>query len=139
MLIEAKKARKRLTFLWFSGFGILLMIFVIQHLNGKFEDRSSEAWKWFFSYTLTFISLVSGTFFMDMRKSKSEKVDKTYFNLSFFASFFYLIILFLIFLMYPFSGTSILDFYANCDIFLLPLQGIVSGIIGIFFIKGYGN
>ncbi|MDB5116441.1 MAG: hypothetical protein JWQ79_1933 [Mucilaginibacter sp.] len=136
MVINAKEARKKLTYLWFIICGLLLLIFIIQHLNGKFENYTAEAWMWISPNIFPFIGLVSGGYIIDKNEKAEKYVDRFYYKLSFFSSLFYFTIILLVIVTYPLSEKPILEHYKDSNLFLIPIQSIITGIIGIFFIKG---
>jgi len=136
MVINSKEARKKLTFTWFIGCAILLLFFITQQLLGKFEDKASDAWAWISPNIFPFISLVSGGYLLDRNNRQEKLVDRFYYRLTMICSLFYFVILILIVTIYPLSDKSIIDYYKSSTIFLVPIQSVVTGVIGIFFIKG---
>jgi hypothetical protein len=139
MEIESKEARKKLTVVWFVFSGILLFIFVLQQLNGKFEDNIQEAWAWVSPTIFPFLSLVSCGYLLGKKEIGRMVVDKFYYRLCMGCSLFYFALLFTIIVFYPFSGRPVLEYYKSTNVFLVLVQSIISGVIGIFFIKGNGT
>jgi cytochrome bd-type quinol oxidase subunit 2 len=136
MEIEARIARKNITFLWFILGGFIVAVFIFQQLNGKFEEKSQEAWLWISANLLPFFALVLGGYLLDVKKRTTQRVDKSYYKMSFGFSLFYLLTMVLVVFSYPFSDKSILEYYRDSNIYLIPLQSIVTACIGVFFIKG---
>lgn len=137
MLIEGNSARKKISILWSVFGGVLLTLFILQFLNGKFEDKTNDAWVWLSANLLPFLTLVCSGYIIERKRRRSSQIDRIYYRLCFACSTFYLIVLLYIILSSPFSEASIIDYYKESNIFLIPLQSIVSGMIGIFFVKGH--
>jgi multisubunit Na+/H+ antiporter MnhB subunit len=139
MLIEGKIARRKLAYLWLIFGGLLFAIFMGQVLLGKFEDKVLDAWLWVSSNLLPTLSLVSAGYILDQKKIIKGQIERSYYRFSLIISFFYLSSLLFIVLSSPFSAQSILKYYNDSNVFLIPLQGIVSAVIGVFFIKDNGG
>ena len=132
-------AKKRLAILWFIFTAGLFIIILMQSLLGKFEDKSNEAWSWFFPNVLPTLSLMISVFILDLKSRKSRKtIDKFYFRIPFWLSILYLTTILITILVQPFSNKSIIDLMQESSLYLGPFQGLVTGSIGFLFVKGEG-
>jgi uncharacterized membrane protein SirB2 len=136
MEIDSKEARKNITLWCFILSATLLLIFIIQTVNGKFEDKSSDAWYWIAPNIFPFLGLVSGGYLLNKTEITNTTVDISYYRLSLYSAIFYYVILLITILSYPWSDNSILEHYRKANIYLAPIQSVVSGLLGLFFVKG---
>lgn len=135
MTIEV--AKKRLALLWFLSGSVLFFLMLIMTFNGKFEDFPDKAWGWFFPNILPTLSLMVSVFMFDQskRQSNTENIEKFYFQIAFFISLFYMIILSMTILTAPLTGNAMLSQMEQSSLYLGPIQGLVAGAIGLFFVK----
>jgi TRAP-type C4-dicarboxylate transport system permease small subunit len=139
MEIESKEARKRLAITWLTFTGAILCLLVGQQLNGKFEDKSKDAWLWFTSNITPFLTLVLSGFILDINSKQSIKVDKIYYRLSNYISIFYLMFIMAIMLFSPFSNLGEVQLMKETNLFLTIIQSILSILIGVFYLQGNGS
>lgn len=132
-------ARKRITYLWFIGSGVIVTLIVIQQLNGKFEDKTSEGWLWISANLMPTIGLISSGLVSRVKTLKPSNINKLYFNICFYPSLFYLLLMVGIIFLYPFTDYPVIEYYHQSNIFLIPLQAVIGCLIGIFFNKGNEN
>lgn len=137
MKVSMKKCKKKLAVLWFSGASILLAIFILQTNFGHYGDKAKEAWSWLLPSILPTLSLIIIVLVMDTlgKGVKTENVDRFMFRLSFYLSFAYLSIIFLIILTQPFASMTPLELMNQSNIYLGPFQGLVSASLGAFYVK----
>ncbi|AXG74620.1 hypothetical protein DVK85_10385 [Flavobacterium arcticum] len=137
MKIQFETAKKRIAIVWFIFAATIFALLFIQTINGKFENKVSEAWGWFCQNILPTLSLIISVFIFDntANKENNQTVDKFHFNIAFFISIFYLLVVISVILTQPFSKTSTIAWLQQSNIYLAPLQGIATGAIGIFFIR----
>lgn len=137
MKIDYLLAKKNLATLWFVLVGLVFLLMFFQTLNGKFEQDVNEAWGWLFPTVLPTLSLILTVFVFDMRNTQKQvvKVDRFYFRLVFSLSLFYMIIILLILLSQPITGQPIIILMKVSNIYLGPIQAIITGAMGLFFVK----
>lgn len=137
MKIQFDTAKKRIAILWFIVAATIFALMFLQTINGKFENKVSEAWGWFCQNLLPTLSLIISVFIFDnaANNGNSRMIDKFHFNIAFFISLFYLLVVTSVVLAQPFAKTSTIVWLQQSNIYLAPLQGIATGAIGIFFIK----
>lgn len=130
-------AKKRLVTLWFLSGAILFLIMLIMTFKGKFEDFPDKAWGWLFPNILPTLSLMISVFLFDQsnKQSNTKAIEKFYFQFAFFMSLFYILILFLTILTAPLTGNALLSQMEQSSLYLGPIQGLVAGAIGLFFLK----
>lgn len=135
--MEFIKAKKKIASFWFVFCGIIFVLMIVQSLNGKFEDKVSEAWGWIFPSILPTLSLILGVFLIDIKNSfiKKKTIDIFYYRLTLGLSFFYLFTVLSILLSQPLIGKPIISLMKESNIFLGPIQGLVNVSMGLFFIK----
>ena len=131
------KCKKRLGVLWFVGFVILFFFLLIQSILGHYEDKTDEAWGWFFPSIMPTLSLIVAVIVMDAKgKSvKTSTIDSYIFYISFFLSIAYIISMFLTILIQPFVSPDPLELMKQSNIWMGPFQGLVSASLGVFFVK----
>jgi hypothetical protein len=137
-MIEIYKCKRMLAVLWAVGILGLYLIILIQTLFGKHEDHINDVWGWLLQCTIPLFSLIIGAFSFSTFNPESDtaRIDKFSFRLSYFLSVFYLIVILAIIISQPLSGKPLWELGSNSNIYIAPLQGIVSGAVGLFFSKG---
>jgi len=137
MKIEFTKSKKKIASIWFISAVILFTLFLFQSLLGKFEDKSQQAWGWFLASLMPNLTLMISVFVKDITISEIDKseVDIFYVRLTMGLSLAYLTSILLILLVQPLTAKPIIQIMNESSIFLGPFQGLVSGSIGLFFLK----
>ena len=134
--MELQLAQRRLARIWFIFGGILFLLIFMQTMFGKFEDKSDEAWSWFFPNIIPTLSLMISVFVFQNKKPQANKsIDKFYFQLAFWLSLFYLTTILVTILSQPFVGSSIISLMHESNLYLGPFQGLVTAALGSLFIK----
>ena len=135
-MIQLDTAKKRLATVWFLGGGLLFLVFILQTLFGRYIDEEKEAWGWFLPNVMPTLLLIVGALRLE---GKGEAVDNFTYLIAFYLSIFYLVIVSLTIFLNPisqqYSERSPLQLLQLSNLFIGPLQGMVSGSIGWFFIK----
>lgn len=140
MNLPVTKCQKKLASVWFIAAGILFVILIIQTVTGKYRAHSDEAWQWFLPNLIPTLSLMLGVFVLEAagKATEAKTVNSFYFRLTFSLSGFYLLALALPLFSLPFFAVSpekMIEFLELSNLWLGPLQGLVSASIGIFFVK----
>ncbi|MBE99790.1 hypothetical protein [Flavobacterium coralii] len=137
MKIQFESAKKRIAILWFTFAAVVFLILFLQTVKGKYESNITEAWGWYCQNILPSLSLIVSVFIFDSTNGtvRNRSVEKFHFNIAFFLSLFYLLVIIGVILSQPFAKTSPIVWLQQSNIYLGPLQGIATGAIGIFFIK----
>jgi hypothetical protein len=114
------------------------MILFIQTIMGRYSDNVSEVWAWFLPTIMPTLSLIIGVLVLEAVGSaaKFHYVDRLFFRLSFILSFTYLLLIAYTILLKPFSPLPAVELMKHSNLWLGPFQGLVSGSLGVFFLKG---
>lgn len=138
-LVGLSQAKKRLMLLWFPASGFLFLLLMLQTAFGHYGDHARDAWSWLLPTIIPSLSLMIAVFTMDLGSGEAERqVERFALNLCFGISVFYLIAVAVIILLGPIAGhngRTSLDLMAQAQFGLAPMQGIVSGVLGWFFVK----
>jgi hypothetical protein len=137
MRISLDVSQKLLATLWLFGAGIPFLIIFLQTILGRYGDDVSEAWGWLLPNTVPTISLIIGVLVTDAFNGdkKPQTVDKFIFRLALVVSIVYLVALTLTLLAQPFSPFKALELMKLSNLWLAPLQGVVSAALGAFFVQ----
>lgn len=136
--VSINSCKKRLAILWFSFGLVLFVLLILQSAFGKFGPKVEEAWAWFLPTLMPTLSLIVGVLVLEMvsSKPKDKQIDPFLFRLIFSLSAIYLVLVALIPLMQPFTETTTVELMKRSNLWLGPLQGVVTAALGAFFIKG---
>lgn len=140
MQVSMSKCKNRLAGAWFIGSGILFFILFFQTIFGRYGEHASEAWGWFFPNVVPTLSLMLGVFIVDAlgKGVQTKTVGRFLFRLAFGLSSVYLLVVALTILSLPFvtvKPQEMVEFLRQSNLWLGPLQGLVSASIGVFFVK----
>lgn len=129
--------RRQLAVLWFSAALLLLVILVVQSLGGKYGSRTGEAWGWLLPAIMPTLSLMLGVLVLSATTQDATKqsVEPFLFHLAFGVSVAYFVMLALVPLVQPLTSSPPLELMKLSGLWLGPLQGIVTGVLGVFFVR----
>ena len=139
--IEFRLARVRLATIWYTFTTLLLIIFFIQTILGRYGDAVESAWAWLIPTVVPSLSLITGSLVIDFKKisGKAKKADRFLFRLAFCLSIGYLLAVCLTVLSSPFAEQyaqiSVIDLFNLSQLWLGPFQGLVAASLGAFFVK----
>jgi hypothetical protein len=133
--------KNRLAKIWLIGVGVVFVLFLVQSAMGKYESLQ-EAWQWFLPMWLPTLSLMVGVFVADAGRpaGKENLPDAFTFKLAKALSIAYLGALCGTLLLEPVAtrvqaAASPMVFLKLSNLWLVPVQGLASAILGAFFIK----
>ena len=133
-VMSRRRAQNWLAMTWFIGGAILLLILVVLSLVGKYGDKVGHAWGWFLPIVLPTLSLVAGVLVKRIGNPKPDQLIGTFVSrLTSGASIFYLMIVSLTIFFAPIAGPP-LEVMQMSNLWLGPLQGLVCGLVGAFFL-----
>lgn len=137
MKVQMEKCKKKLSLLWFIGAGFLFLTLIAQTIGKFYGTKADEAWSWFLPTIMPTLSLIIGVFVIEAtgKSEKKKSVDNFIYRLAFILSLVYLIIVALTIYISPFTSFTAFELMKTSNYWLGPLQGLVSAVIGIFFIK----
>ena len=130
--------KRQLAIAWFIGGGLIFFVLLIQTLLGHYGDKANEAWAWFLPSIVPTLSLiisgvvVSGPLGKDL---EIRTVDRFAFQLSFVFSICYLIAVSLTIFISPFLTLPPLELMKMSNLWLAPMQGLVSAALAVFFVS----
>lgn len=140
-MLTTDGAKKRLAIIWFVVAGFLFLLFVLQTLFGRYPDEEKEAWGWFLPNIMPALLLIVGTLKADAPKSNpnDDSLNVFTYRIALALSVFYFAAISLTIFLSPLleqsRGMSPLQLLQLSNLFIGPLQGIVVGAIGLFFVK----
>ncbi|UAK24522.1 hypothetical protein [Sphingomonas nostoxanthinifaciens] len=132
--------RLRLMLAWVVGGGLVLTVMILQTSLGHYGDDAEAAWQWLIPNLVPSLTLVLGV----SAFTKPEPVDmpsgmKPLFLVCMAMSIFYLLVLALPILIQPMVGTAPLPLLHQSNLWLGPLQGLASSLLGVFFAREKAN
>ena len=138
MRVPMTESKKRLAIVWFIGGGLIFFVLIMQTLLGHYGDKAKEAWAWFMPTIVPTLSRITSGVIVSGPLGKSletETVDQFAYRLSFVLSIFYLIVVSFTILISPFSTMPPLELMKLSNLWLAPIQGIVSAALAAFFVS----
>lgn len=138
MRISMKECKNKLAIVWFLGSGFIILVVLFQTLFGRYADKSPLVWASIIPSLIPTLSLILGVLAADaLSKKRPSKrmVDKNFFRISLYLSMSYLLILILPFFLMPFLIQTPLEIIKDSQLWLMPLQGLITGTLGAFFYK----
>ncbi|MDZ7826659.1 MAG: hypothetical protein U5R48_12310 [Gammaproteobacteria bacterium] len=130
--------KKRLATLWFSGAGFIFVIFLMQTIGGRHGANPEAAWGWLLPTLMPTLSLMVGVFVLDTlgKGANIKMVEPVHVPDCVWA-----------FSDVPaggagddrsgpFSAMGASALMTQSNLWLGPFQGLVSGALGAFFIRG---
>jgi hypothetical protein len=131
------KCRTNLFILWLICSVVLVTIMWLQIAFGHYGDKGRQAIEWVLPTISPTLALVVGVWAKDALGSKAATVyvKKDIYRVSLIVSVGYFIFILLAILLQPFVALEPLDFLTESNLVLGLLQGVVTAVIGIFFVQ----
>jgi hypothetical protein len=131
------RCKRRLATVWFALGGVIFLLLVIQTVMGYYGQRATDAWGWFLPNVMPTLSLIVGVLVLDQMGAgvKTRTADAFLYRLALGLSCAYLLLILLSILVQPFAPLPPLELMQQSNLWLGPLQGLVAGTLGAFFIK----
>lgn len=138
MTLSMVTAKRRLSVVWFTGAAVLFLLMIGQTVLDHYGPDVEEAWGWLLPAILPTLSLIIGVLVMDAlgKSVKAASVDDFMFWTAFGLSVFYLLMVVLAILLQPVSKLEPLTLLQRSNLWLGPMQGLVSAALAAFFVKG---
>lgn len=134
--MTVQSARKSISWLWFVVGTSTLFLVAAQSIAGRFEPRTSEVWEWLLPNLMPTLMLVVSVFtFSPVRNAGVRKVSTPFVIAAVVMSIGYLLLVLSPFVLPPILGTGPMEVIGTTQLFIGPIQGIVSGILGVFFVR----
>ena len=136
-MIPTIKAQKNLLALWAIGALCLFILIIIRSAGGIYGSKVDEAWAWFLPAIMpTFLLMVTVAIIdFTQQTATAKQSDKFLFRLAFGISLFYLLLVTFTLLNPIATNDSPIIVMKQSSLWLGPMQGLVSAILGAFFIK----
>jgi hypothetical protein len=134
------KSRKTLALVWFAGAGIsFLTLFFITSLGA--QERVASLWDWYLPAVTPNLSLIVGVLFNDIRNksTRCDQVDDFYYLVALSLSAVYLLVLFSLPFLWPFTAASLDDDLKNSRFPLSFLQALATTALGAFYVRQKGR
>jgi len=132
--------RTKLAVVWFSGACLILLLVVLQTLNGRYGDHVQEAWTWLMPNLMpTLGTILAGLGYTALDPHRSHAMVRSSFSLlSLWISAFYLVLVLLTILIAPtrpegVTGKGAVELMHTANLWLGPLQGLVATALGVLF------
>lgn len=135
--IPLERARKRLALIWLSGGAILFLLIAVQTLSGAYGADVEKVWSWYLQAIMPTLTLMVGAFVSNVLNSAEYvgNVDRFLYRFTFAMSLVYIIGIAAPLLFAPITSESIAVLLKSSNLYLLPLQGLVSLSLGAFFVN----
>ncbi len=135
MLVLLADTRKKLLWLWLIFTAIIILLFLIQSITGKFEDIMSTAWLWVFVNLLPSLLLLFVAVLLNKNPSKVLLINT--FRTVYASAWAYLLLLLLTLLALPFATAnySIEAYLKDAYLWLIPFQLILIGVFSLLYFR----
>lgn len=134
MYTPEENARRKIALVWYGGGGLLFVFILIQTFFGRYGTQPEKAWTWLLPTIMPTLSLITGVL---VAKKPSDNPDQSpdpfLFRLAMTLSIFYLAVVFMTLLLAPLSELTIYELMAKSNLWLAPMQGLVTASLGVFF------
>jgi len=137
MKIAFEIAQKKLAILWFAFAAVIFLLMFALTISSKLNGFTKEAWAWFCQVILPTLSIIATAFVVNSNNGQisDRMIDRFSFRLAFYLSLFYLLVILMVILIVPFTGKGMVEFMAESNLYVGPVQAILAAVISIFFIK----
>jgi len=136
--VSVTNCKKNLMKTWFIGAFIIFLLIIGQSIFGRYSERIAEAWGWFLPTVMPTLSLMIGVSLADrfgVSSKREKKIDPFMYKLALCLSFAYLSVVLATILLLPYSPMPPLEHLDVSNLWLAPIQGLVAGALGAFFVK----
>lgn len=121
--------------IWYGGGSLLFLFVLLQTFFGRYGEQPEKAWTWLLPTIMPTLSLITGVLVAKKpsNESSDSAPDSFLYRLAIILSIFYLSVVFLTLLLQPFSPLTIYELMAKSNLWLAPMQGLVTAALGVFF------
>src|SRR5262245_53791210 len=132
--LKLSEARDRLTRIWMIGTAVPLVTLVAQSILGKYGENVRDVWSWFIPLVVPTIGLMIGVLGgAAFGGRENRRVRRSFYEIAFWLSVAYLVLLSMTIFLEPFSPTGGLKLFGIASYWLAPFQGLVVGALGYLF------
>lgn len=137
--IDLLVGQRKLVMIWLIGSAPVILLMLIRTLGPNATDIE-KVWSWLLPSVMPTLSLVVGTYAASALKEADapRTVDAVFFRIAVALSVAYLLILSVAIAAYPLTATPAapaLRTLERVGLILGPVQGLVSGCLGVFFVS----
>jgi hypothetical protein len=135
MFVLLADTRKKLLWLWLIFTAIIILLFLIQTISGKFEDILGTAWLWVFVNLLPSLLLLFVAVLLNKNPSKVLLVNT--FRAVYISASAYLLLLLVTLLALPFAtiNNSIEGYLKDAYLWLMPFQLILITVFSLLYFR----
>ena len=136
--VDIGPCRRRIATAWLLGSGLIYLLVLTQTLFGYYGSDAEAAWSWILPITLPNLSLIIGVMVAGARKGqkgRNEQVSEFVYRLALGLTLFYLAVVLLTLLVQPIVDIEPPDLMKQSNLWLAPLQGLVTAALGAFYIS----
>ena len=134
--MDAQKCRKTILVVWLIGTGLLFVLLFIQSIFEHYGNDVPDAWGWFTTSVMPTLSLILGVTIAEHGQQQLPKqVDRFSYLLVFWISVVYLVVALVTLLLEPISPLGSIGLLKRSNLWLGPLQGIVTASFGVLFAR----
>ena len=131
-----QRYRSILAMTWLVGGAIVVLTVIMQATLGHYGTAAREAWAWLFPNLFPTLTLVLGvTGLTKVGEVGNPDATQKLFLLAMGASIFYLLVLAIPIFAQPFVAGDPMDALRQASLWLGPLQGVASTLLGVFFAR----
>jgi hypothetical protein len=108
----------------------------MQTVFGRFPNPE-DAWSWFLPTVIPTLTLMIGGFVADAQRitEDNRSIGITIYRLTITMSIFYFFVVLMTICSIPFTVLSPVELLRKSNLWLVPLQGLVTAALGAFFVK----
>jgi hypothetical protein len=141
--IELARGQRALAWLWYAWSAPLVLLVLAQSTLGRYGTRFEEAWAWLLPTLSPTLALITGVLVKRARQDATPRsVSRFAYRVTLSLSAFYLALVSLSLLLAPFAqaadGLEPLELLRKSHLWLGPVQGLVAGALGAFFVERRG-
>jgi hypothetical protein len=135
--VSMRAAKRQLAVIWLVGAGLLFLILIGQTIGGVYGGGVQRAWGWLLPSIMPTLSLIVGVIVSDAQQTgkADPQVDPFLVSVARWFSGGYVALLLATILSQPFASTTPLESLQTSQLWLGPLQGLVSALMGALFVK----
>lgn len=137
-----ERARARMSILWFLGAGVISVVMIILSVADYYQDQVADIWGWLLPLVIPTLALMISVLGANALKPDMGQihVSRFFFNLAFWVSTVYLLLILLMIIIEPASIHDTLEFLNLSNYWLAPMQGLAASAIGaLFYTKQEGG
>jgi cobalamin synthase len=133
-------ARKRLALAWFAGAGVCFVVLLFISFFASTADLTG-LWEWFLPAIVPNLSLIIGVLVYTQRQqvATDTRIDPFLYRLALWLSLLYVLLLLLPLVFFPVTGKTLPELLDISRLWLAAVQGLVTGVMGAFFVRQDGK